>query len=87
MDLEHGHLLANSVNTGIQKVCAIHQSKSLVRKMQARTLTSLSLKAKETWSAEARSSSREVLGPQPTPSNLHAERKLRELKGLLLHFN
>lgn len=50
-------------------------------------MTSFGLKAEEIWSAQVCSSSREILGRQPITSDLQAEKSLRELKGLLSHFN
>lgn len=45
------------------------------------------LKAKEAWSAEASRRSWEMLGLQPITSDLQAEERLWELKGLLSHLN
>jgi hypothetical protein len=50
-------------------------------------MASFGLKAKEIWSVEVCSSPRETLGRQPITSDLQAEKKLWELKGLLSHFN
>lgn len=50
-------------------------------------MTSFGLKAKKIWSADACSSSREILGLWPITSDLQTEKKLWELKGLLSHFN
>lgn len=52
-----------------------------------KNMTSFGLKAKEIRSAEVCSSSREIPGRQPITSDLQAEKKLWEPKGLLSHFN
>lgn len=68
-------------------MCAYIDVSQLLEKCTLKNMTSFGLKAKEVWSAEASRSSREMPGLQPITSDLQAEKRLWELKGLLSHFH